>query len=144
MTSSEQDPATLRRQVESKGFESPSARAEATMTTKSADTDLHAGEEEYDWHGLPGMIGDAITSDHYGVHGWGGYLVRKTDQEAIVIYRVVDHAPTRDELETEGDFVTEIWDAFEAGVEIGRINPPDGGWETEVEALPESIFAGYE
>lgn len=137
------DAAILRRQVETKGFESPSAHAEPTMTTKSKDSDLLEGEKENDWHMLPEMIGSAITDEDHDVIGCGGYLVRRTDVGAIVIYRVVDHAPSRDELDHEGDFVTEIWDVVEAGVEIGRITPPDGGWEEETESLPESIFDGY-
>lgn len=116
-----------------------------TMSTKSNDTDdLHSDEEHYDWHGLPQMIGHAIIDDDFGVHAWGGYLVRKDDDGSILIYREVDVAPTREELETEGDYVAEMYDHFIAGEDLGYIGAPEDGWGSEVRSLPESIFDGFE
>ncbi len=115
------------------------------MSTKDDNSEMAEGEERNDWHGLPAMIGDAITDHDEGVvRGWADYLVRKDENGDIRIYRVVSRAESRDELEDEGDFVTEIWEHIEAGVEIGSIQAPDGGWGTEVEPIAESIFGGFE
>ena len=110
----------------------------------SATNDLFEGEEQHEWHGLPQMIGEAINNPEYGVHHWGGYIVRRTDDGAIAIYRVLEQAETRDELEEEGDYVAEMYDYVLAGKDCGYIAPPEDGWEPETEMLPESIFSGYE
>ncbi|APX98721.1 hypothetical protein [Natronorubrum daqingense] len=112
--------------------------------TMNADNDTAEVEETNEWHGIPQMIGEAINNTDYGVHHWGGYIVRRTEDDAIAIHRVVDQATTRDELETESDYVADMWDYVLAGEDCGYISPPEEGWESETEHLPESIFGGYE
>lgn len=101
-------------------------------------------EQMNDWHGLPSMIGDAIITDEYCYHSWGGYLVRREDDGTLRIYRVVDSGYDRDELEGDRDIVAPMGDYYEAGVEIGHITAPEDGWDSEVEPLPEDIFGGFE
>jgi hypothetical protein len=89
------------------------------------------------------MIGEVITNPEDGTHSSCGYLVRRNDNDGIEIYRVVEHADTREELEREGDLVAEMYDHVEAGVEAGYIAPPEDGWGGEMETIPESIWGGW-
>jgi len=105
-------------------------------------------EEEYEWHGLPDMIGSAINDPDYGVHMWGRYLVRRVDggqgDGNIIIYRVVENAESKAGLSRGREFGTQIGERWYAGRSCGRLEAPEDGWESETEMLPESIFAGYE
>lgn len=110
------------------------------MNTK---TNADADEPRNNWHALPGMIGEVIEGPADIPHLCGGYIVRKNDDGGIEIYREVAAAATRNELEETGDYVTDIADYVVAGVDAGYISPPEGGWESEEESLPKSIWTGW-
>jgi hypothetical protein len=108
------------------------------MTSEDADREKH-----HHWHAIPGMIGEAITTPDYPVHHCGGYFVRRRDDGTISIYRQLDVASTRDALTTDGDHVVTLGSSFVAGAECGYISPPEDGWESETDTIPEFIWEGY-
>jgi hypothetical protein len=101
-----------------------------------------ADEQTNDYHVLPGLIGEAIIHPDYGTHHSGRYLVRRRDNDTISVYRVVDHAPTRDDLDAAGDYIADMGEYVAAGEESVEISAPGDGWESDT--IPESIFEGYE
>jgi hypothetical protein len=97
-----------------------------------------------DYHGLPGVIGRVITEHKPGItHDSAGYLVRMAENGAIEIYRTVDRAKSRDQLEDRGDFVAEMYDHVVSGVDAGYIAPPEDGWPDEIDELADDIWSGW-
>ena len=87
-------------------------------------------------HPLGELIDHAITSADEGVVGTAGYFVRH-DDGALTIYREVEQAETREELDREGDYVTELFGVVRAADECGHIAPPEDGWDAEIDAIAE-------
>lgn len=118
------------------------------MSTKSNDnddsTDIYNpdSDDEAGWHALVTCIGQAIAEDRD--HNWsGGYHVSREADDTIILYREIDKAGSADALEVEGDRIHESADYAAALVEIGRIEPPEGGWAPEVHGVRKSIWEGY-
>lgn len=101
-------------------------------------------EPTNDWHALPGMLADVITADGEANVACGGYHVVRDENGVIGIYREVAVASTPEELETEGDMMWDFGDHVTGNELLCKLPAPEGGWESELEAVPESIFPGYE
>lgn len=124
-----------------------SKTADVGRKTEAAESEPRAaqdgGEEQNRWHALPGLIGGHIVADDPQPSHSGGYMVDRDENGDILIYRVLEMAPTEDELGAEGDRVQEWYDYYTANEQVGAISAPEDGWAVEVDEVRESIWEGY-
>ena len=110
--------------------------------TQRAESEESATEEQHDWHPLPGMIGDAIVADDHSVTWCGGYVVDREDGE-VLVYRVADVAGGKEEL-PDAEHTFHIGEAYLATKQIASLEAPEGGWDSEVKQVGESLWGGFE
>lgn len=101
-------------------------------------------EETVPWHALPGVIGDLIVNDGPGYVGTGGYLVSRTEEDDIEIYRELEMAESQEELEDIGDYVHDWGEYYSSNELVCTLPAPEGGWEEEIHQVSEESWGGYE